>query len=152
MVNLVGSISSNLISADLYSRCTNTALGVYAVAKTKNDTATMDRAIGYAAETCASANDAAGKIDDDLREAIKAAREEEKKKAQEALEKKRAEENNNETNTSESAAAADAGSSDTGESVVAEAATTEVPSLSSYSDNGTVDTAVQPVTTIDIQA
>jgi hypothetical protein len=149
MVNIVSSISSNLLSADLYSRCTGTALGVYAVAKAKGDSAMMDRAIGYAGGTSASANDAAGKIDDDLREALKAAHAEEEENAQKVLEEKKAEENNKEVDTSESATG-DSVSSNTSETVEIDPITKAI-SYSSYSDNGTMETAVQPITSIDIQ-
>jgi len=46
MVNLVNGIAKNILNATSYSRCTDTALGVYAVGKAKGDTAMMDRPWG----------------------------------------------------------------------------------------------------------
>lgn len=156
MINLVGCMTTNLLTADLYSRCSNTALGVYAVAKAKGDTSTMERAIGYAGDANATANDAAGKIDDDLREAIKKARAEEKEKAREAQDAREAEKAEKTDENSGNTKGVSSGAQDSyrqktdeiPETGIAEA---DIPPAGSYSDCGVIETIVPSGATIDIQ-
>lgn len=153
MINLINNISFNLINAELYSQCSNTAVGVYKVAKAKGDSATMERSMGYAGDMSAIANNAAGKIDDDLQEAIKKARAQEKDEAQKAKENKE-HEATTEKSTQVADSTGDIPDVSTQEQIHVQNNNTVVPDISSsgsYTSSSTVETTQSSGTSVDIK-
>jgi hypothetical protein len=88
MVNIINSISNSLLSA--YSRigAAETCINVFEAAKARKDQSTMDRALSYASPNISDAMEYASNITDEVRRALREAREEEKRlREQDASEK-----------------------------------------------------------------
>ena len=80
-----------LIGAGANMDLVNTPMRVYKEARRKGDTATMERAMGYADELAGYADEYRLKAHDGTREEAKESREEEERKRNEAIEKRREE-------------------------------------------------------------
>ena len=76
MLNIVNSISTSLISAHTHIKTAETAVGVYESAKARGDRSVMERALSYASPAIGDAMRYSNKIDDDVRKALRDAREE----------------------------------------------------------------------------
>lgn len=80
-----------LIGAGANMELVNTPMRVYKEARRKGDTATMERAMGYADELAGYAEEYRLKAHEGTREDVKESREEEEKMRNEAIEKRREE-------------------------------------------------------------
>lgn len=80
-----------LIGAGANMELVNTPMRVYKEARRKSDTATMERAMGYADELAGYADEYRLKAHEGTREESKESREEEERKRNEAIEKRREE-------------------------------------------------------------
>jgi septal ring factor EnvC (AmiA/AmiB activator) len=127
---------------------------VYQVAKAKGDTAMMERSLGYAGNMSAVANNAAGQIDDDLKDAIKNAKAQEKEEAQkakEARERENSAESSEKTNNSTSDTL-DIATLEINDTQEINAVASDVSTSGKYGSNSIPEPTQSSGTTIDIVA
>ena len=80
-----------LVGARMNMDLVNTPMRVYKEARYKGDTATMERAMGYACEFADRADEYKVKADEGMKEEAKAAREKEKAEREKAIQKRKEE-------------------------------------------------------------
>lgn len=91
-----------LVGASTNMNLVNTPMRVFKEARRKGDTATMERAMGYAGEFADKAQEYKTKADEGMKEEAKEAREKEKLEREKAIEKRKEERENLEARIEES--------------------------------------------------